>query len=311
MSAGGVHGADASARGIRGGWRLFGGTFLTVLLLAVGSSAGALWTTGAVPLGATASVATAAATSTGATALTRTYQFTPANAATQNIRIAPIVYTNTGTAPLALSATMSNNTAPLAANVSLTYWAGSGGGCAASIPATGVSVGTLAAPPALPAALSAVPVGGAVTLCTATSLSTTMLVSQGLSVSPTLTLTGRVGANWIAAVPLAFTQSVYRVPDPTGLTCAQTGALNNIATLSFTAAPGASSYRVVRATSGTLIKTATTSPITITASDLGLVGLLTIGTLPVLVQATDATGTVSPGLPATVTVLTVIATGCG
>ena len=284
---------------IRRPWRFALGVFVATVLVAVtGSTAGAYWVASSVSLTSTANGATASGTLGGTAGLTKTYQFTGAGSASTPT-IAPLVFANTGTAPLAVTLAVSGLTGSLAPNVVLTFWAGSAGTCAATIPGTGTSVGTLAVPPTLPAAFGSVAAGTSVTLCAATRLNTTVALSQGQTVSPVFTLTGRVGTNWTAtAAGTAFTQSVYRVPDPTPVTCVDgTGLNSGTVTLSWPAVSGATTYRIIKTSDGSVVKAsnAATSR-TVNGLELGLLSVLGPGTVPVLVQSLDSTyGTTSAG----------------
>jgi hypothetical protein len=287
------------ARRIRRPWRIALGLFAATLLVAVtGTAAGAYWVASSVSLTSTANGATASATLTGTGALTKTYQFAGAGTASTPT-IAPLVFANTGSAPLAVTLGVFGVTGTLAPNVVLTFWAGSAGVCAAAVPGSGTSVGTLAGPPALPATFASVAAGTSVTLCAATRLNTTVAASQGQTVSPVFTLTGRVGTNWTAPAPgAAFTQSVYRVPDPAPITCVDgTGLSSGVVTLSWPAVSGASTYRIVKASDGSTVKASNAATsVTVNGLELGLGSILGPGTVPVLVQSLDsAYGTTSAG----------------
>jgi hypothetical protein len=280
-------------------WHFAVGVFAAVLLVAVtGSTAGAYWVASSVSLTSTATGATASGTLAGTAGLTTEYKFTGAGTASTPT-IAPLVFANTGTAPLAVTVAVSGVAGTLAPNVVLTFWAGSAGACAATIPASGTTIGTLAVPPALPAAFASVAAGASVTLCAATRLNTTVAASQGQTVSPVFTLTGRVGTNWTAtAAGAAFTQSVFRVPDPAPITCADgTGLGAGTVTLSWAGVSGATTYRIIKTSDSSIVKAsnAATSR-TVNGLELGLVSVLGPGTVPVLVQSLDSTyGTTSAG----------------
>jgi hypothetical protein len=282
-------------------WRLGLGVVLVAALVAMtGTAAGAYWTAASVSLSSTATAARASATLSGTAGLQKEFKFTGLGTASTPT-IAPLVFANTGTAPLVVTLTVAGVISnPLAPNVALTFWAGAAGACAATIPSSGTTVGTLAAPPALPAAFGSVAAGTTVTLCAATRLSTTVALSQGQTVTPVFTLTGTVGANWTAPAPgAAFTQSVYRVPDPTPVTCVDgTGLSSGVVTLSWPTATGATTYRVVK-TDGSVVKASSAArSVTVNGLELGLGSILGPGSVAVLVQSMDSTyGTTSAGTP--------------
>ncbi|SDZ09839.1 hypothetical protein SAMN05216554_2383 [Herbiconiux ginsengi] len=280
-------------------WRFALGVFVVTFLVAVtGSTAGAYWVAASVSLTSTTTGATASGTLAGTAGLTKEYKFTGAGSASTPT-IAPLVFANTGSAPLAVTLAVSGVAGTLAPNVALTFWAGSAGACAATIPGSGTTIGTLALPPALPADFASVAIGASVTLCAATRLNTTVAVSQGQTVSPVFTLTGHVGTNWTATAPgAAFTQSVYQVPNPAPITCVDgTGLGTGVVTLSWTAVPGATTYRIVKASDGSTVKASNAATsVTVNGLDLGLGSIFSPGTVAVLVQSLDSTyGTTSAG----------------
>ena len=266
------------------------------LVLAGTGVASAVWTSAAFVTGSV-TAATTSLTIVGTPSLATTYAF--AGTADQSpTLVRSMVVTNTGSAPLSYSLAVSgvagNALAPL---VKLTLWTTTGT-CSATA-GTGATSGTLAAPPALPSgALTATP-GARFTLCASTSLNSTIAVSQGLSVTPTVTLTGTVGVNWsTSASDATFTQSVYQI-NPVSPTCVRSG---NIVTLSWTApanTTGASAvtYRVVDASNNSIvIKTYQAGlSVSLVASDLsGSTG-------SVVVQALESQfGTSSVSLPISV-----------
>ena len=206
---------------------------LTAFLVLAGSGvATAAWTSAASVSGSV-TAATTSLTIVGTSSLATTYAFA-GTAAQSPMIVRTMVVTNTGSAPLnyslAVSGVAGNALAPL---VKLTLWTITG--TCSTIMGIGATTGTLAAPPALPsAALSASP-GDSYTLCAATSLNSTIAASHGLSVTPTITITGTVGSSWSSSVSdAAFTQSVYQISNPTSLTCT-TGNNSKSVTLSWTA----------------------------------------------------------------------------
>ena len=262
----------------------------TFLVLAGTGVAMAVWTTATSATGSV-TAATTSFTIVGSPSLATTYAF--AATASSPIIVRSMVVTNTGSAPLNYSLAVGGVAGnALAPRVTLTLWTGN---CSSFAP-FGAPIGTLAAPPALPSgALSASP-GGKYTLCVATSLDSTVAVSQGLSVTPTITITGTVGSSWSSsASDAAFTQSVYQI-NPVSPTCVRNGGT---VTLSWTApanTTGASAvnYRVVDASNNSIvIKTYQAGlSVSLVASDLnGSSG-------SVVVQALDSQfGTSSVSLP--------------
>jgi hypothetical protein len=227
------------------------------LVLAGTGVATAAWQT-STSVNSSVTAATAKMTlSTSSGALGTLYKFagtppTPPASATVVTVVKGVVVTNTGTAPLnyALAASIAaGNTLP-ATSVWVFLWTTTGT-CSATIGA-GATSGSLAGPLSMPlTAASAVP-GVAFTLCIGTNLTTTLAASQGLSITPTFTVTGTVGTSpWTSSADATFTQSVYQMIDPTALTC--TRAKKNV-TLSWSApvntgSTGNVTYQIIEATS--------------------------------------------------------------
>jgi hypothetical protein len=204
-----------------------------------------------------------------------------------------LTYANTGTAPLALTlavAVSAPGSASLPGNIAVTLWSASTAAqCGSTVPATGTTAGTLSAPPGLPSAFAAVPGGTSIALCVALQLIGTTANSQGQALTATFTLTGTVGTNWTASASSVIAQNVYRVPTPGTVTCSGSGTIS----LNFTPVAGATSYRLLRTgTTTTELKTFTAPPVTLTASELPL---LTLGSVPLAVQAVDGTYGTSSG----------------
>ena len=277
---------------------------LSVFLVLAGSGvAAAVWTSAASVTGSV-TAATTSLTVGGANALDTQYAFA-GDASHSPTIVRTLVIKNTGTAPLGYTLSISGiagNT--LAGSVTLTLWTstgtcpstGAGAGAGA-----GATTGTLASPPALPSgALSAAP-GASFTLCVSTALNTTIVGSQGLTVTPTFTITGTVGTStWTASAPDAtFTQTVYRMANPTSLTCSP-GKSDKTVTLSWTApvgygSTGNVSYQVVD-TAGTLIQAQPGGQTTVSIGSKDVNS--TPGTL--FVQAKeDLYGSTSPGVSIT------------
>jgi hypothetical protein len=246
---------------------------LSVFLVLAGSGvATAMWTSSASVTGSV-TAATTSMTIGGAKPLDTQYAFA-GDASHSPTIVRTMMIKNTGTAPLgytlSISGVAGNALAPL---VKLTLWTTTG--ACATTAGTGATTGTLASPPALPSdALSAAP-GNSFGLCASTSLNSTIVASQGLSVTPTLTIIGTVGTStWNTDTSDApFTQTVYKMSDPTSLTCTQAKKAQSV-TLSWTApvnygSTGNLSYQVVD-TSGKLIPSqpGTQTTVSIGSSDV-------------------------------------------
>ena len=230
---------------------------LSVFLVLAGSGvATAVWTS-AVSVTGSVTAATTSLTIGGANALDAQYAFA-GDASHSPAIVRTLIVKNSGTAPLGYALSISGIAGNLlAGRVTLTLWTTTGS-CSSAGPGAGATSGTLASPPVLPSdALSAAP-GASFTLCVSTALNSTIVASQGLSVTPTLTITGTVGTStWTASAPDAtFTQTVYRMANPTSLNCTQ-GRNAKTVTLSWTApvnygSTGTVLYQVID-TAGTLI----------------------------------------------------------
>ena len=276
---------------------------LTVFISLVGTTfATATWTAPASTLTGTAMSATPLVKFTQTAALTTEYKFAVGSASPSVVK--PLVVENAGTTPLDYTLTITGvSPNDLAPKVVLSLWKSAGATCAATIPSVGTAVGQatvnrLNVAPVLPAGTTSAPRGTTFTLCAATSLTGTVAASQGLTVTPVLTMTGRVGTNWSSAVVApAFTQNVYRVGDPGNVTCTTkdpTLSSAGTATLTWAAAAGtAVNYRIVRVADGATWSNLTTAGATLTYND--------VTSTAFLVQSTEtAFGTTSIGVPVTV-----------
>ena len=172
---------------------------LTVFLIGSGSAVGyASWNAQATT-NASATAGTAAMTTSGITALTGNYK------SGSLVITAPVTVTNTGTVPLAYTFTVSGATNTLASRITLQIWKQSGTCTSTADP---IATGTLAAPPVLPANATSAAAGEILVLCLRTTLTGSHSDSLGLTVSPTLAITGTVGTNWSATSSGSFTQAV-------------------------------------------------------------------------------------------------------
>jgi hypothetical protein len=268
------------------------------LVLAGGGVAVASWTASTTTSGSVAA-ATTSATVTNTTQLNTIYQFTGAASASPVI-IAPIVVTNTGSAPLVYSLSVGNVAGSvLAPAISLSVWLMTAANCGSTIP-VGTPSGTLAAPPALPAGTtSAAPLAG-FTLCVATRLTTTVDASQGLAVAPTIVITGRVGTSaWTTTASGSFSQYTA-----ISMKCANqpylAGLLGQPVLLSWTVPPGAGTYqyRIVTAANQLVMPAQSATSVTIAYSNVA--SLTSPGTF-YLQSSTDGFLTGYPSLPIVLT----------
>ncbi|MBC7724375.1 MAG: hypothetical protein H7146_06440 [Burkholderiaceae bacterium] len=243
--------------------------FVTLVGPAVAS---AVWTAPAAPATTSITTADVKVSLNGTSAQSTQYRFAGA-ASNSPILITPFEVRNDGGAPLALSLATNvvTGSAP-GASISLVLWRSAGATCGNS-PTTGIfTTGTLADPPVLPSDATTVPAGEAFTICAATRLTTTVVASQGLSVSPTLTITGSVG-NWTASLPSAsFTQSVYQVPATAGASCDDgldevlAALLGVDARISWTSAGAGVIYEIIDSVTRVPITTSTTTTATLNLS---------------------------------------------
>jgi len=180
---------------------------LVAAMVATGSVAGyAVWTA-VTAKSASVTAASVAITQTGATDLAVTYKpgfvtVTPVLTDTASVTI-----TNTGTAPLALALSTSGGDATLNGAVTMQVWK-FGTTCDSSTVAPGTATsGTLAAPPGLPSDANSATAGAAVVLCIRTSMTVAAFdTAAPRTTTPSLTVTGTVGANWAATASASFTQ---------------------------------------------------------------------------------------------------------
>ncbi len=256
---------------VRKRFALFAGT-VTFLVLAGSTFATASWVT-STSISGTVTAATTSATISGTTALDYTYQFGGA-ASTSPVIIKPILVSNTGTAPLNYTLGVSNVSASnFASSVKLSLWLQVAGACGTAVPG-GATMGTLAAPPALPSGAASGAASSSFTLCAATSLNTTVAATTGFTVTSTVSLNGQVGASsWVASVSQTLTQSSLTF-------CTQGAMLGGLLgypvkfTLATPAGAGPFTYRVVLdATPTTIVKSAQSgSTITIQYANLSSYG---------------------------------------
>ena len=264
--------------------RLFAIVFVAVF--SVGTStwaASASWTANPVALTSSATAATVSVTSTLTVPPVAEFKV-PVTSPTvaDTTHRGALTYANTGTAPLALTLAVSTSgSSALPGKITVTLWSATTAAlCGSTVPATGTTVGALSGPLTLPPAFAAVPGGTSIALCFALGLTGTTAASQGETTTATFTLTGRVGTNWSASASSAVTQNVYKVGTP--------GTIS----LNFTPVAGATGYKLLRnGTTPTEIKTFTAPPVTLSTGELPL---LTLGAVPLAVQAVDSTyGTTS------------------
>ena len=170
---------------------------LTVMLVLTSTASYAVWTASATK-GATASPGTLGFVVSGVSDLSGKIK------ANSLSKTAVVSVQNTGSVPLTYTLAVTGAAAPLASRISMQVWR-RGADCATPSNST---TGTLASPPALPADASSSPAGGTVVLCVRTTLTGAHANSVGLSVTPTVTITGNVGTTWSVSAANSFTQSV-------------------------------------------------------------------------------------------------------
>ena len=182
---------------------------LALFLVATGTLAGNAYWSAATSTTASVTAASIATSATGADALSITYKqgFAPSGsaaiAAAVLVDTAPITISNTGETPLSYTVTVTGGTAA----ISLQLWKRGGSCNARTAAAAGATSGTLAAPPSMPANAASAVAGASIVLCARTTLTGNFADVAGVTVSPTITFTGRVGDNWNASSGTAFSQS--------------------------------------------------------------------------------------------------------
>lgn len=288
-------------------WRLAAAIGLSTFLVLAGTvTASAVWTTSTRSLTATANAATIASTLIPTATLDTEYKYT--GALSPN-KIGMLTYTNTGSSPVSVALTATNNGGTFGGQLKLSLWTTAAAACETTIPGT-ATVGTVAVPPALPASFGTVAAGATVKLCLATSVTAALSATQGASITPTFTLLGKAGTNWQTAAANSFTQSVYRIAAPAVPTCVNSGGAN--ITLSWPRIEGATKYTVFRSDGTTEAKSITqpaSGPlsITLTPADVGYTLLGPTAPYPVSVVAIDGTYTsTSVATPKTVQLAAVL-----
>ncbi|MBG6053722.1 hypothetical protein IWX81_000112 [Salinibacterium sp. CAN_S4] len=190
------------------GWRPAAAIGLAIFLIATGTLAGNAYWSAVTSRSATATAATPATTSSGTNGLAVTYKqgFVPNGSVVSAPLLAdtvPITINNTGSTPLNFSVSVSGGNAA----VTLQLWKRGSTCDATTAPAAGATTGTLSAPPAMPADAVSATAGTSILLCARTTLTGNFADAAGLTITPTMTFTGRVGDNWSAGSGTAFTQT--------------------------------------------------------------------------------------------------------
>jgi hypothetical protein len=288
--------------------RLAVGVGLVVFLVLIGSGAAqATWTALSSALSAKVSTGQPSVAFGDAGTLNRTYGFTTGSTSTINIQ--SVTISDNGTTPFtsyALTSTTSNAT--YGQKILLWIWSPTTTGCGSTVSGT---PGTLAVPPTLPAAAS---VGGAVssvlTLCMATQLNTSVILTAGQTVTTALTITGRIGTNWQAVSTSSITQSSV-LPDPV-VTCQTVGILPPLlldgAQITVTLPTGASGYTVYNGTTVVGgVKNITTNPIILGTTQYGTGSATSVRIVAVYNSTVESPGTTQALVPAVLT----IGTSCG
>lgn len=234
--------------GIRLRTRIAAVTGVAAFLVLAGTGAGyAAWK-------ATSTVSATATSTNAAVTLAIDPALAGAYTSSALTRIAPLTLANTGGAPLSLAVTATNTNASLAGQIRLQLWVRTGGTCGTTVPGSGVTTGTLAAPPALPTGATTLANGSNVVVCAATTFIGTYATYSGQSNTATLTLTGTVGTAWSSTASGTLAQNLSA---PTA-TCVNKGDLevtvtwNQPAALPSTAHPAGYFISVTRA--GTTIQ---------------------------------------------------------
>ena len=182
---------------------------LALFLVATGTLAGNAYWSAVTSQAASVTAANIATTSTGTDALSITYkpEFAPSGsaviAAAVLVDTAPITVNNTGGTPLNYTVTTTGGTSA----VSLQLWKRGATCDANTAAAAGATSGTLAAPPSMPSDAASAAAGASILLCARTTLTGNFADVVGVTITPTITFTGRVGDNWNASSGTAFTQS--------------------------------------------------------------------------------------------------------
>lgn len=181
----------------------------------------AVWNTVA-SITASSSAATTQLSVTGIAGLAHQYQTGALS------KVAQVTIANQGTSPLGYSLGIGTATGPLASSIAVTLWPKPAGACTTTPPGSGTTTGTLAAPPALPAAASSGAAGTSLNLCILTTLTGTMAGTPPGSISPTFTITGTVGSNWTVARATSVTQTVALEVAPPGTPVLLDGGRNSL-----------------------------------------------------------------------------------
>lgn len=191
------------------GWRPAAVIGLVIFLIATGTLAGNAYWSAVVSRSATVTAATPATTTSGIDGLTATYKqgLTLGGSVVISAPLladtAPITITNTGSTPLNYSVSVSGGDAA----VTLLLWKRGATCDAGTVPAAGATTGTLLAPPVMPADAASAAAGVSLLLCARTILTSTFADAAAVTITPTMTFTGRVGDNWSVGSGTAFTQT--------------------------------------------------------------------------------------------------------
>jgi hypothetical protein len=211
---------------------------LVVLIVGTGTLAGSAYWASTATKSATV---TAASVGTAATAsgLAVTYKgVTPVSAGVPS-HTGTVTVANTGSAPLAYAVTTSGGNTAFNARITLQVWKRDTTLLNCTTAAGNATTGTLAAPPALPAA-DAVVAGGATTVfCVRTTLTGPFSTAAGSTTTVAIVATGTVGSHWTAtSTTAAFTQNAvytwYRIVHKQSALCATNGTLLGLFDLTVT-----------------------------------------------------------------------------
>ena len=183
---------------------------LTAVLVAGGATAAVATWTAVAAKNASVTNAAVVTTSSGIPNLAASYKAgLPGVFAAQLSDTAAVTVTNTGTAPLGYTLTTTGGTAALNSAVTLQVWKAAAPCDSTSPVGANATTGTLSVPPAMPSDANSAAIGASLSLCIRTSITAAQHATNiSTSTMPTVTVTGKVGANWTAASSASFTQSV-------------------------------------------------------------------------------------------------------
>jgi hypothetical protein len=270
---------------------------MVVFLVLVGSGAAqATWTALSTAMSAQVATGTPGVT-LDASPLNRTYGFTTGSSS--SVAVSSMTIINSGTTPLTSYAlTSSTSNATYGGKISLWFWSPTAGSCGSTAVGT---PGTLAVPPPLPvAATVGGTVGSVITVCAATQLTTSVILTAAQTVTTTLTITAKIGDNWQATSSSGVKQSSI-LPDVTLLPCQNAGVLPGIllsgATISWTLPAGATAATVYNGASVVGSRATTSTSMTLDALGFGVGGATSVRIVAVYAGGVESAGVSQPLTP--------------